>query len=625
MAQCESCHGDEGAGPYSILGVCNHTDCDDTAALASYIDTNMPLTPSPQTCVGECAQSVAQYIVTSLRVGNSSSAHSELTFQCDAQATPEADVWRRLSYLQYRNTVHALLTEFIGSGEANVIFNQLWEEFEALPQETRPQIDEDLRGTYRRLEQSVYDSHVEAWYTLANGLAERLTAADRIAYVVGDCANQPGNATECVSTFVNQFGRIALRRPLTNDEQTLYQEFYGDLGSPSSEGYANIISGMLNSPYFLYLIEHGDSDGNDAQALLSAHELASRLSFHFWNSMPDAELRALADSGQLLEEATYQAQVSRLFNDGRTQETIREFYREWLKLENLGSLASENYLSEYQTFAGDNLPSWGLHVDMQNEALDFMDYGTWQGGFSLSEFFTSQLLFPVTDELAAIYGVASQAPGVGVLAPNNTRPGLLTRAAILATRGMNTRPIMKGVFIRENLLCDEIPPPPDNATSDLPELSPLLSTREEVEAITEREDTSCAFCHLNLINGLGYPTENFDSLGRLRNQEMIINSDGEVIGHAEVNTQAVPVVTRGDNTTVADASELMELIINSGKLEQCVARHYFRFSFARWEHESYDGCTLETLRSNIAEGQSITEMLRSVALTEQFRRKSFGQ
>lgn len=593
-------------------------------SLQSYIATAMPL-GGVGNCAGSCAADVAAYIIAEFQGSAAEPPTAEQIFHCEAGAEKEADVWRRLSNLQYRNTLRDLVAASVGTAEVSAVMVALTPALDALPVEARPRIEEDLRGTYRRLEQSVYQSHVEAWYALSLAAAGQLTQTRLLPTLVGNCVNVSSGVEVCVRNFVSRFGRHVLRRPLDTTEVDLYSGFYGAFSAHSREAYANVVAGLLNSPYFLYLIEHGAGDSLATRADLSAHELAARLSYHFWNSMPDAQLMAAADDGSLLTDSVYRAQVERLFNHTRTRATVREFYREWLKLENLEPLALENSLTNYQVFAGNNLPSPTLHTDMQNEVLDLLDYGTWSGGFRFTDFFTSQLLFPSTPELAAIYAVPVQAPGVGVLAPAASRPGLLTRAALVATRGVNTRPIMKGVFIRENMLCDEIPPPPDNATANLPELSPLLTTREQVAAITEQAGTSCSFCHLNLINGLGFPTESFDSLGRLREHEMLLDQQGNLLGWGALDLRAAPVVTAGSNAVVNSPAELMNELIGSGKLEACFARHYFRFTFARWEDEQRDGCELETLRSAAANSTSVSDMLKAVALTPTFRSKHFGQ
>jgi hypothetical protein len=257
---------------------------------------------------------------------------------------------------------------------------------------------------------------------------------------------------------------------------------------------------------------------------------------------------------------------------------------------------------------------------MMDEVLDLMDHLSWEEGGGIDEFLTTQLIFPRTDDLAQIYGVQSVASPV--MAPNDERPGLLTRAAFLSTGSANTRPIKKGVFIRENVLCDHIPPPPAGAADNLPDLADTLTTREVVEALTETEGSSCAGCHAALINPLGYATENFDALGRYRTEERLFDAEGNELGEAPIDTSSVPRVSVGDETESAGAAELMGLIADSSKAEACLVRHYFRYSFGRWEDVVTDGCALEQMRTALANTGSIAQLLEEVALAPSFRARN---
>jgi hypothetical protein len=182
---------------------------------------------------------------------------------------------------------------------------------------------------------------------------------------------------------------------------------------------------------------------------------------------------------------------------------------------------------------------------------------------------------------------------------------------------------MKGVFIRRHVLCDEIPPPPPGANAMPPELTPDLTTREVVEELTEMPGTTCAGCHAGLINALGFATENFDGLGRHRTEQALFDDDGTPRGTRPVDTSGIPYVTESDETAITGAGELMPLMAASGKLEACLSRNYFRFTFARFEELERDGCALERMRTELAQGGSLRELLSAAALTPAFRRRTF--
>ena len=183
---------------------------------------------------------------------------------------------------------------------------------------------------------------------------------------------------------------------------------------------------------------------------------------------------------------------------------------------------------------------------------------------------------------------------------------------------------MKGVFIRRQLLCDEIPPPPANAAAATPPTATeATGTREVVENLTEQPNSSCAGCHASLINGLGFATEGFDALGRARSAEQLFDERGAHVGEVDVDTRSTPKVSVGDDERSEGPEDLARLIIESGKAHACLARSYFRFSFGRMEDVALDGCSLERLRTSLASGGSLREMLREVALTDSFKQRTF--
>ncbi|MDD9971579.1 MAG: DUF1592 domain-containing protein [Myxococcales bacterium] len=584
-------------------------------------------------------------------------------FVCDPSESAERLRFRRLTTRQYRNTLRDTVAAALSNpttgwdlDTANALMTTIEPSLARLPQDQRFRAAEDLHGSYRRLDQAVDQAHVQAWYQIALAAANWLTESrDRLEILAGTCAvdGDPGNDGSCLADFVARFGAIALRRPLTAAERARYEGFYAPDGSPAGEdplGFADVVAGLLNAPQFLYVVEHGQAQSaqsaqskqskqspqspqsTEAQTTwpteavpLSAHELAARLSFHFWNSMPDEQLLALAESGEILEAVTYAAEVERLFRDARTRDTVREFFRDWLKLEDLPELDMNNSFPVFQRFAGEQLPSPDLREAMIDEVLDLLDYHTWEQQADLFDLLTTDLAFARTEELAALYGLPVwNGQGKPPAFPPGARPGILTRAAFLATGSANTRPVMKGVFIRRNILCDDIPPPPDNAAANTPLVSEDLSTREVVEELTEADGSVCASCHATAINPLGFATEGFDALGRAREEQVLLSQDGEIVGMAEINTRSVPRVFPDDATPSEGPADLMRLIADSGKAEACLARHYFRFTFGRFEDKTRDGCVLEALRQGLSEGGNLPRMLKEVALSPAFRSRSFA-
>lgn len=543
------------------------------------------------------------------------------TFECDPSLLAQGPPLRRLSQKQYSNTIRDLVARlFEGTSSELTDARELEALLADVPEDERLKLPQELHGTYRRLDQRVQQPHVDAWYAAGIDVGKWLTASARFSDVVGDCDQL--DDSECVDAFIGRLGRVAFRRPLASGEVEFYRGFYAPSTGIDPAGFADIIAAMLNAPDFLYVVEGRGEELPDRPGTfqLTAHELAARLSYHFWNTAPDAELSALADSGALLDPDNYRAEVARLFEDQRTSAAVTDFYDEWLKLDDLSELDRNNGSALFQAFSGENLPSGELRQAMRDEVFGMLRHYTFTQPGGVFELLTSPYSFATSSELADLYG-AEAWDGLGTPPSlGNQRPGLLTRAAFLATGTANTRPIMRGLFIRTTLLCDSIAPPPAEAGATPPELSPDLTTREVVEQLTAPD--ACYGCHQTFINPLGFALEGFDGLGRVRSEQRLFDDAGDEIGQKPIDTTSVPQVVLGDDTPSTGPADLMRLIAESGKVEACLARQYFRFTFGRWEQVASDGCTLEQMRQAITSEAGLSGLLRDVALSDAFQTRT---
>ena len=278
----------------------------------------------------------------------------------------------------------------------------------------------------------------------------------------------------------------------------------------------------------------------------------------------------------------------------------------------------------FDAFAGNNSPSAGLHEDMRQEIRDSVRFVSRAGG-GVRDVLTSRKSFARTPELLALYGPDQEPWDASSPPPDFAQPeraGLLTRAAFLASASGNTRPIMKGFHVRTALLCQSIPAPPNNAAAMPIELSADLTTREQVEKLTEQQGSSCAGCHRTLLNPMGFVTENFDALGRLRVRQSLFDMDGQLQGEKPVDTRTH--IQIGDlRHDVTGAGELVDFMAQTGEFETCFARQYFRYSFNRVEDPARDGCALAALQSEALQGKPLADVLKQVALQPAFQRRDF--
>lgn len=554
-------------------------------------------------------------------------AASPAGFDCNVVAAPAPATLRRLTMTQYRNTVRDL-TRSLLNDEAETSSVLALAALDDLPVDRREPVPQDIHGSYRRLDQTLEQIHVDGVFRVGRSLADALTEPQRIERVVGACAVVDADATndrQCLSQFLERTGARILRKPLDADDLNFYQSVYGANVESSSAAFSDVLNVLLNAPEFLYFVEQGATEVKGQPGIydLSAYELASRLSYHFWQTLPDDELWQAARDGSLLTPKIYANQVERLASDPRTQATMAEFFADWLKVDDLAPLG-ENQDPVYLAFAAPSAPSPDLRRQMIDDVLSMVAYYAWTDRTGVPELFTSELSFARDAELAGIYGVE---PWDGISEPPRLtageRPGLLTRALFLANGSASTRPIMKGVFIRRRMLCDDIPPPPAGVNAVPPELRADMTTRQTVEALTEQSGSVCASCHASMINPLGFATEGFDALGRARSEQALFNDDGSPAGSLPVDTHSIPRVTSDDVSLSAGPADLARLMLQSGKLEACLARNYFRFSYGRWEDPASDACVLERLRTRLVETGSIAEMFKEVALTPEFRQRRF--
>lgn len=545
-------------------------------------------------------------------------------FTCNtSQAQTELPL-RRLSHHQYVNTVRDLIASTaLAASDKTGVRTVVDGDLVRYPEDRLVGVPGEKHGGFYRLDQAVQQSHIDVAYDVANHLGAELVATTaRKRALLGACATDTSttNDTTCLQDFIRSFGKRALRRPVTTEEVTWLTGIAG--AQPVDTGaVADVIAVLLSMPQFLYHVEEGDPAAGGPVAL-DAYALANRLSFHFWQTMPDAELLAAADSGALLTDDGYRAQVQRLFEDARFDAAIGAFFAEWFRLDELKPLNTLVGTPVFDAFAGADVPSMDLNEKMNREITDLTVWLARHAG-SVSDVLTSRKNVARTADLARLY----QSPAWdGAATPEDltepARAGLLTRGAFLASGSGNTRPVMKGFRVRNALLCQAIPPPPANANAMPIELAPDLTTRETVEAITEQANSSCRGCHATILNPLGYLTENFDALGRHRTTQKLFDATGMVRGEKPVLTTATPQVG-GVNTPIADASELTALLAKSGEFHTCFARQYFRYSFGRMEDDEKDGCALAELQSAALTNAPLADVLKATALRPEFKRRDF--
>jgi len=537
------------------------------------------------------------------------------SFSCSPDAAPASLPLRRLSAIQLKNTLKDLIA-FALPKSASAVLSEVSADIDQLPADSR-QGPDTVFARFDRLDQTVQQRLVDDEYTLAQKLGNALTSSgERLAELVGSCVSK-ANDQACLDGFIQRFGERVQRRPLAAEDVAFYRRAAGSAPYAAS-GYADVVALLLASPYLIYAVEHGQSP-SDVRAKLSPFELAARLSYQFWQTAPDSALLEAARSGELSSDDGFKTQLERVLADPKAERGIAEFIGQWLENPKLEDLAARVAEPAYQAFLDGFKPSAELKQRMQQELADASLYYVRSGG-SFADFFASDRSFAKTADLAQLYGVPVWTEGEPPALSG--RAGLLTRAALLATGLRDTRPIIKGVLIRKAILCDDVPAPPAEVANSPPPLSDAkASTRQAVQAKTS--GGACSSCHTQLINDLGFATENFDALGRLRTEQPLFDDQGKRVGTAAVDTASVPKVEARDMTASAGAADLTRLILESDKPYACFARQYFRFTFSRVEQPSQDGCVLSALKEKLQEKAGLDQVLKAIALSRSFQERTF--
>jgi hypothetical protein len=565
-------------------------------------------------------------------------------FSCNTSLKGTVDGLRALTTAQYTNTVSDLVSWALGDATAGAtVLSEVSSAMASLPgnvpivplnSTSYSTIFPD--GGWLRADQDQQITRVQAFYGIGAAVGQALVTTGRIGKLVGSCATDgdASNDVSCLASFIARFAPRALRRPITSDDVTFLTGVYGTDPTADPAAYADVVAVILNMPDFLYFVEHGDQSASATGVYtLSATELASRLSYHVWDTLPDDELWSHALDGTLLEDAVYQKQVDRLFADPRARAAMDRFFADYMQVNDSGGPRGTGGLNYhnlalrvadpvFKAFAGSDLPTPALVQDMVADALGLLDYYTWTQPGTIHDLLTTPYAFAQTGDVAAIYGLpAWDGTSPPPAFPKDERPGLFTRALFVAA-GTDTSPILKGVYLRRYVLCDTLGRPPAAAANAMIVLSPTQTTRQVTEQITSV--SPCNGCHTPYINPLGFATEDFDGLGRHRTQQTLFNPDSTVAAMLPVDTSGVPHVRMADGkTTASGVADVMSQIDASNKAGACLTRNYFRYTFGRFEDLAADGCALEQVRSKLDQGGHIVDMLRAIVLTPAFKQRTF--
>lgn len=376
--------------------------------------------------------------------------------------------------------------------------------------------------------------------------------------------------------FCRRFAERAFRRPLSPELRSLYVDRQFERAPDLATAVERVVLMTLKSPRFLYV---GQSD-----AAADGYDTAARLSLALWDSHPDDALLGAAVSGQLASREQAAAQAQRMAADSRFNAKLREFFLQWLKLDQVRELKKDAAsMPEFNpAIAGDLRTSLELHFEevLSDERADFR------------KLLLSEELY-LNGRLGPLYGVElpADAPFRKLAVNSQERSGVLTHPylmSVLADTSASS-PIRRGVLVARSLLGRTLRPPPDAVTPIPPALHPELTTRDRVALQTGAE--SCQSCHA-LINPLGFPLERYDALGRFRttDNQRPIDAAGSYFARS------------GAEVKFNSARDLAAFLADSDEVHEAFVEKLFYY-LIKQPIRAYGVETLPALKRTFAESQ----------------------
>ena len=389
---------------------------------------------------------------------------------------------RRLTHSQYNHTVRDLL------GDAT------------RPAARFPQEDY-VRGFKNQVEaQGISPLQAEAYAKAADRLAARAVRRGPVRELMP--TERGLSRDEAIKDFVRQFGRKAFRRPLTADELgayvTLYQQEVDQ--KDVEHGARIVVEAMLQSPHFLFRVQQGK------RGAFQQYEIASRLSYFLWDTMPSTSMLDAAERGEFSTPKQIESAARHMLSDPRAKASFEEFLSQWMRFDRV--LTATRDRRRYREFNSE------IAAAMVEETRALFNHLVWEDR-NFMEFFTADYTF-LNADLAALYDLPVPEEEFGAVnyPSDSGRSGVLGHGAFLVatSKPAETSPTERGLFIRNHFLGHEVPPPPPGVNTSLPNIT-------EDEPMTNRErlqvhlnSAACADCH-KLIDPIGFGFEQYDAIG----------------------------------------------------------------------------------------------------------------
>lgn len=558
---------------------------------------------------------------------------------CDGLDSTKRSIVKRLSKNQIINSINDIF-ENINQGQVSAIRNNF---SNLLPDDVGEFSRTDnaidiffMRGYYRA-------SELAADRVETNGSVINETLQDYINRNPGSCSSLNPNSpsSDCMRVFIENFGKRLFKRPLTTEETTAFRSIY-ESESNHNSGMSNVIFSFLVSPEFLFHIDKADIPVADRTDIvhLDSYEIAKKLSYRIWDSLPNQTLLDMARDNDLSEDSNFNDALTYVTSQtDKVRDSMQNFAQEWIGIsdQNEVSIPGAFWDADVRALAARNgvtIPYNQAYIElahlrtaMIDEIMEFTAYHFDQNN-PFSSLFTSDISFARNQYLMSIYNVNTPAqnpvtPANAVRFPAGTRSGILTRSAIIGDSSLYANPIHRSIKVREKFLCMIVSePPPDLNAEDLipPQPDPNLTIREQYIAKTAPDN--CMLCH-EQINPYGFIMGKYDGYGGFHDTEIAEFQDAgggerEPASFLNVDDQVDFTGQLAGAGVINGPIEFSTLVGQSEEARNCFAKKYVSHFNGQTAIPSLDSCQINALSTSLA-NTGFRDAVYSLFQAESFR------
>ncbi len=408
-------------------------------------------------------------------------------------------------------------------------------------------------------------------------------------------------AEHCYNQFFDNFGLRLFRQPVSDAQRSQYRAMF-EAEDSFEAGLSVVLSAMLQSPYFLYRQEMGVADPQGSgQYRLTPYEIATELSYFLTDRPPDENLLRAAAEGRLETPADIDREADRLLETEGARGMLKSFVEGWLEIDGLLTKAKDmNAFNLRETF----------RQSMLREAHEFFIDAVYNDG-TVGDLFGAKHTF-VDSELASLYGLNAGGNAFQRVSLEGSQraTGLLGQAAFLTQHALpdNSSPVQRGIIVRERILCQDLPPVPENLDTNLKTPTNITSNRDRYKQ--HSQDPQCYVCHA-VIDPVGFSFESYDAFGRYRAEDMgnPVDASGELSG-----VTGGPVALNG-------LQDLNDYLAISDMARSCLVRYWSYYAYGRdaWDQKV---CNHDAIRAEAAaNGYTLMSTLKAILHAPHFTRR----